>query len=58
MIVFVSSGIYGLSNSLLETPWRKLQHGKRLFTSVVNKTLSPDGLVQELLSNVLSNDEL
>ncbi|XP_042610933.1 transport and Golgi organization protein 2 homolog [Cyprinus carpio] len=56
--IHLKAGIYGLSNSLLETPWRKLQHGKRLFTSVVNKTLSPDGLVQELLSNVLSNDEL
>ncbi|RXN22134.1 transport and Golgi organization 2 -like protein [Labeo rohita] len=57
MIVVVSAGIYGLSNSLLETPWRKLQHGKRLFTSVVNKTLPPDGLVQELL-NILNNEEL
>ncbi|XP_052448960.1 transport and Golgi organization protein 2 homolog isoform X1 [Carassius gibelio] len=52
-----AAGIYGLSNSLLETPWRKLQHGKRLFTSVVNKTLSPDGLVQELL-HILNNEEL
>lgn len=51
-------GIYGLSNSLLETPWRKLQHGKRQFTNVVNnQSLSCDGLVQELL-NVLNNDEL
>ncbi|XP_029916169.1 transport and Golgi organization protein 2 homolog isoform X1 [Myripristis murdjan] len=52
------AGIYGLSNSLLETPWRKLQHGKRQFTSVVNnQSLSCNGLVQELL-NVLNNDEL
>lgn len=57
MIVFVSAGIYGMSNSLLETPWRKLQHGKQLFTSAVNKTLPPDGLVQELL-HILNNDEL
>uniref|UniRef100_A0A8C7V9W6 Transport and golgi organization 2 homolog n=1 Tax=Oncorhynchus mykiss TaxID=8022 RepID=A0A8C7V9W6_ONCMY len=51
------AGIYGLSNSLLETPWRKLQHGKRLFTSVVNQTLPCDSLVHDLL-NVLNNEEL
>ncbi|KAM6965056.1 transport and Golgi organization protein 2 homolog [Aplochiton taeniatus] len=55
--VFVSVGIYGLSNSLLETPWNKLVHGKRLFTSVVNQSLPSDSLVQELL-NVLNNQEL
>lgn len=52
-----AAGIYGLSNSLLETPWRKLQHGKQLFTSVVSKTLPSDGLVQELL-HILNNEEL
>lgn len=53
----LKSGIYGLSNSLLETPWRKMVHGKRLFTSVVNQNLPSDSLVQELL-NVLNNQEL
>ncbi|XP_031685704.1 transport and Golgi organization 2 homolog isoform X7 [Oncorhynchus kisutch] len=51
------AGIYGLSNSLLETPWRKLLHGKRLFTSVVNQPLPCEVLVQDLL-NVLNNEEL
>ncbi|KAM4745971.1 transport and Golgi organization protein 2 homolog isoform 1-T1 [Anableps anableps] len=52
------AGIYGLSNSLLDTPWKKLLRGKQNFTSVVNdQTLSCDGLVQELL-NVLNNEEL
>uniref|UniRef100_A0A672LJU6 Transport and Golgi organization protein 2 homolog n=1 Tax=Sinocyclocheilus grahami TaxID=75366 RepID=A0A672LJU6_SINGR len=55
--IHLKAGIYGLSNSLLETPWRKLQQGKRLFTSVLNKTLSPDGLMQELL-HILNNEEL
>ncbi|XP_036454266.1 transport and Golgi organization protein 2 homolog isoform X2 [Colossoma macropomum] len=53
----LKAGIYALSNSLLETPWRKLQHGKRRFTSVVDKTLPPEGLVQELL-HVLNDEEL
>ncbi|KAI4873200.1 hypothetical protein NFI96_000618 [Prochilodus magdalenae] len=56
-VLITVSGIYGLSNSLLETPWRKLQHGRRRFTSVVDKTLPPEGLVQELL-NVLNDEEL
>ncbi|KAI1901077.1 hypothetical protein AGOR_G00056420 [Albula goreensis] len=51
------AGIYGLSNSLLETPWRKLQHGKSLFTSVVSRNLPSEGLVQELL-HILNNEEL
>ncbi|XP_034397379.1 transport and Golgi organization protein 2 homolog isoform X1 [Cyclopterus lumpus] len=52
------AGIYGLSNSLLDTPWRKLLKGKSHFTSVVSdQSLSRDGLVQELL-NVLCNEEL
>ncbi|XP_049326414.1 transport and Golgi organization protein 2 homolog isoform X2 [Astyanax mexicanus] len=53
----LKAGIYGLSNSLLETPWRKLQHGKQRFISVVDKTLPPEGLVQELLT-VLNDEEL
>ncbi|KAA8592967.1 hypothetical protein FQN60_018422 [Etheostoma spectabile] len=56
--IHLKAGIYGLSNSLLETPWRKLLQGKRHFTSVVSdQSLSCDGLVQELL-NVLNNEEL
>lgn len=55
--IYLKSGIYGLSNSLLETPWNKLQQGKRLFTSVVNQTLPREGLIQELIK-VLNNEEL
>lgn len=55
---FWLAGIYGLSNSLLDTPWKKLLRGKRHFSSVVNdQTLSCDGLVQELLG-VLNNEDL
>ncbi|KAF3850574.1 hypothetical protein F7725_012346 [Dissostichus mawsoni] len=53
-----AAGIYGLSNSLLDTPWRKLLKGKRHFSSVIgDQALSCDGLVQELLT-VLNNEEL
>ncbi|XP_029018600.1 transport and Golgi organization protein 2 homolog isoform X2 [Betta splendens] len=56
--IHLKPGIYGLSNSLLDTPWKKLLQGKRHFTSVVNnQSLSSEGLVQELL-NILNNEEL
>lgn len=52
------AGIYTLSNSLLDTPWRKVQEGRRHFSSVVSdQSLSCDGLVQELLG-VLNNEDL
>ncbi|KAK2902461.1 hypothetical protein Q8A73_012207 [Channa argus] len=54
----LNPGIYGLSNSLLDTPWKKLLKGKQHFTSVVNnQSLSSDGLVQELLG-ILNNEDL
>lgn len=53
-----TAGIYTLSNSLLDTPWRKVQEGRRHFSSVVSdQSLSCDGLVQELLG-VLNNEDL
>ncbi|XP_072289453.1 transport and Golgi organization protein 2 homolog isoform X2 [Eucyclogobius newberryi] len=56
--VHLKPGIYGLSNSLLDTPWKKLHQGKRHFTDVVSdQSLSCNGLVEELL-NVLKNEEL
>ncbi|XP_061117833.1 transport and Golgi organization protein 2 homolog isoform X1 [Conger conger] len=51
------AGIYGLSNSLLDTPWKKMLRGKQDFTQTVNKNLPTDSLVHELL-HLLSNEEL
>ncbi|KAJ8285993.1 hypothetical protein GJAV_G00033280 [Gymnothorax javanicus] len=51
------AGIYGLSNSLLDTPWRKLLRGKEDFTRVVSQNLSTNSLVQELL-HMLNNQDL
>lgn len=56
--IHLKPGIYTLSNSLLDTPWRKVQEGRRHFSSVVSdQSLSCDGLVQELLG-VLNNEDL
>ncbi|XP_009272623.1 transport and Golgi organization protein 2 homolog isoform X2 [Aptenodytes patagonicus] len=56
--VFLNPGIYGLSNSLLDTPWKKLQYGKQLFTEVVKRSqdLTKEDLVEELLT-VMNNQE-
>ncbi|XP_062360040.1 transport and Golgi organization protein 2 homolog isoform X4 [Cinclus cinclus] len=56
--VFLNAGIYGLSNSLLDTPWKKLQYGKQLFTEVVKRSeeLTKEDLVKELLT-VMNNQE-
>ncbi|XP_077016500.1 transport and Golgi organization protein 2 homolog isoform X2 [Tamandua tetradactyla] len=56
--VVLAPGTYGLSNALLETPWKKLCFGKRLFLEAVERgqALPKDALVEQLL-DVLSNDE-
>ncbi|XP_023580818.1 transport and Golgi organization protein 2 homolog isoform X1 [Trichechus manatus latirostris] len=56
--VVLTPGIYGLSNALLDTPWRKLSFGKQLFQEVVEQSqaLSKDALIAQLL-DVLNNEE-
>ncbi|KAG8521981.1 Transport and Golgi organization protein 2 [Galemys pyrenaicus] len=56
--VVLAPGTYGLSNALLETPWRKLCFGKQLFLEVVERSeaLPKDALVAQLL-DVLNNEE-
>lgn len=52
------AGTYGLSNALLDTPWRKLCFGKQLFLEVLERSqaLPKDALVAQLL-DVLNNEE-
>ncbi|XP_025046243.2 transport and Golgi organization protein 2 homolog isoform X1 [Pelodiscus sinensis] len=56
--IFLNAGIYGLSNCLLDTPWKKLQYGKQLFTEVIKQSqdLANEDLVQELIK-VLNNQD-
>ncbi|XP_068956959.1 transport and Golgi organization protein 2 homolog isoform X8 [Petaurus breviceps papuanus] len=56
--VILTPGVYGLSNSLLETPWKKLQYGKQLFVDVIEQSqeLSREDLIGELLK-VMNNEE-
>ncbi|XP_074062642.1 transport and Golgi organization protein 2 homolog isoform X2 [Macrotis lagotis] len=56
--IILTPGVYGLSNSLLETPWKKLQYGKQLFVDVIDQSqdLSREDLISELLK-VMNNQE-
>ncbi|XP_069476138.1 transport and Golgi organization protein 2 homolog isoform X2 [Ambystoma mexicanum] len=51
-------GTYGLSCSLLDTPWKKLEYGKNLFTTAINQsqTMAKEDLVKELIK-VMNNEE-
>ncbi|MEE6504350.1 hypothetical protein FKM82_005156 [Ascaphus truei] len=56
--VLLKPGVYGLSCSLLDTPWKKLQHGKHLFADTIRKSqdTAREDLVQELIK-VMNNEE-
>ncbi|XP_020852002.1 transport and Golgi organization protein 2 homolog isoform X1 [Phascolarctos cinereus] len=56
--IILTPGVYGLSNSLLETPWKKLQYGKQLFVDVIDQSqgLSREDLISELLK-IMNNQE-
>ncbi|XP_036209973.1 transport and Golgi organization protein 2 homolog isoform X3 [Myotis myotis] len=56
--IVLAPGTYGLSNALLDTPWRKLCFGKRLFLEAVERSqaLPKEVLVAQLL-DVLNNEE-
>nr|CAJ81843.1 novel protein [Xenopus tropicalis] len=56
--LILNPGVYGLSCSLLDTPWRKLQHGKKLFADIIRKIqdIAREDLVQELIK-VMNNEE-
>lgn len=52
----LSSGIYGLSNSLLDTPWPKVAKGKKMFSDILQTTNNRDEL-HELLLKMLTDKQ-
>lgn len=58
-IIKLDSGIYGLSNHLLDTPWPKVKTGKEIFKSITQSDDFSTALLFELLKNVdMSEDTL
>jgi uncharacterized protein with NRDE domain len=49
-------GLYGLSNHLLDTPWPKVQLGKRLLGSALNGDFRPEELFRILGNSIRPDD--
>lgn len=57
-IYMLGSGIYGLSNSLLDTPWPKVEKGKRKLNDILNKpSIEPEDLFSALFDDELAADD-
>lgn len=57
-ITMLGSGVYGLSNHLLETPWPKVTEGKKMLQNVLeNDRIDPTDLLDKLYDNLQAPDE-
>lgn len=56
--VALKAGVYGLSCCILNTPWKKLEYGKQLFSEAIKESqmLSKEELVQDLIK-VMTNED-
>ncbi len=54
----IQSGIYGLSNHLLDTPWPKISRGKEIFKSIIkhSKEIEIDMLFNMLRDDIRAKD--
>ncbi len=50
-VLEMTPGIYGLSNHLLDTPWRKVERGKARFRELLKSTEIPDHELLDILSD-------
>ena len=56
-ITRLGSGLYGLSNALLDTPWPKVQHGKSyLSNKLAEKEIDKEALFDLMLNNTEAPD--
>lgn len=57
-VILLNSGLFGLSNHLLETPWPKVEKGKNEIQSLLKSpTIKPEILFQVLQDETRSPDE-
>lgn len=55
----LESGVYGLSNHLLDSPWPKVQRGKEKFKNVIkDSTIEPDKLFELLFDEQRAEDPM
>jgi uncharacterized protein with NRDE domain len=51
-------GLYGLSNHLLETPWPKVDNGKKKMKELLSKPFKPEDFFELLFDNKIASDDL
>lgn len=57
-ITMLGSGLYGLSNALLDTPWPKLERAKeKVGAAIKNKVINPDEVFDSLFDEHKPGDE-
>ncbi len=54
---FLQPGIYGLSNHLLNTPWPKVEKGKKKFEEIIGTTFRPADLIEFLRNEEQAPDD-
>ncbi len=52
----ITPGIYGLSNKFLNTPWPKVESGKKALEKAITGTITPDQLFSILKDSSVSDD--
>lgn len=57
-ITEMKSGLYGLSNHLLDTPWPKVKKGKEQMTEILSTPFTPNDLFVLLSNEAIASDDL
>ncbi|MBX2896413.1 MAG: NRDE family protein [Cyclobacteriaceae bacterium] len=55
-VEILQSGIYGLSNHLLDTPWPKVESGKKKFANIIKSAFVPEQLFEILADEQIAHD--
>jgi len=53
----VETGVHGLSNHLLDTPWPKVQRGKSKLSASLNHPINTESLLNHMTDKTIASDE-
>lgn len=54
----LKNGLFGLSNHLLETPWPKVESGKKRMKEILRRSFKPEDFFEMLLDEEIATDNL
>ncbi len=57
-ITEMKSGLFGLSNHLLDTPWPKVKKGKEMMTEILSRPFTKNDLFQLLANESMASDDM